>query len=379
MPVSPFIGTFPGAGGSFPMAGVRPKARKRQVFASSGTWVAPATVTEIRLTMVGGGGGGAGGAGVTGFAYGSQNPDNYTYSNFNSGGGGSGGNTIIEAIIPVIPSTIYTITIGAGGSGGAVGLSGNYVGSTPLKGNNGGNTSFVGGTTYLLVSGGSAGANYLNVNQNSAPASYASFTPTLNQGYSTLLNNSDYSVKNMLVVSSSGGSVQSVGQSAIIIGASGSVGAGPAAYTNATSVVYNTAYTASSGYSCQQVPGGQQGNLATTNGNSYRATYPGGGGGASLLGPGGQGASAGIWNIFSGAPPTAAGIVSASVLGLSGSQLYSLPSYGAGGGGGAGSLNIMYTDTSGFIGPAGTTYFYDMSGSAGGNGISGVVIVSWEE
>ncbi len=65
----------------------------------SGTWTAPADVTEVEYLVVGGAGGG-GGAAATG-----------------SGGGGAGG-AVVAGSASVIPNTSYNYTVGAGGAGG---------------------------------------------------------------------------------------------------------------------------------------------------------------------------------------------------------------------------------------------------------------------
>lgn len=73
-----------------------------QTFTASGTFVAPAGVTEVFLDMVGGGGSGGG----------------------SGGGGGGGAEGIISAPFTVIPANSYTVTIGAGGAGAPATTSG---------------------------------------------------------------------------------------------------------------------------------------------------------------------------------------------------------------------------------------------------------------
>ena len=73
---------------------------RSQLFTSSGTWVCPAGVTKVLVTMSGGGAGGSGG-----------------YYNM-SGGGGSGAETAKRIGIDVTPGNSYTITVGAAGTGG---------------------------------------------------------------------------------------------------------------------------------------------------------------------------------------------------------------------------------------------------------------------
>jgi len=90
-----------------------------QSFTSSGTFTAPAGVTEVLVFGIGGGGGGGGRA-----------------TNQGGGAGGSSGQ-FYWTMIPVTPSNNYTVTIGAGGTGG-----------TGASGSAGGNTSF--DTTVFL-------------------------------------------------------------------------------------------------------------------------------------------------------------------------------------------------------------------------------------
>lgn len=86
-----------------------------QIFTSSGTFTAPAGVTKVYVSLVGGGGGGAGTADPTG----SGSP------------GGGGGGAILNRPYTVVPGNSYTVTIGAGGTGGTGGA-----------GTDGGDTSF---------------------------------------------------------------------------------------------------------------------------------------------------------------------------------------------------------------------------------------------
>jgi hypothetical protein len=76
-------------------------------FTTSGTWTAPAGVTEVTVSMAGGGGGGGGQDAGGG------------------GGGGGGGGQRYSVSSTVVPGTIYTVTVGTGGAwnvlGGAAG------------------------------------------------------------------------------------------------------------------------------------------------------------------------------------------------------------------------------------------------------------------
>ncbi len=99
-----------------------------QLFTSSGTFTAPAGVTKVYITMIGGGAGGGG--------------CNSTGSNF-AGGGGAGA-YLFNLPFTVTPASNYTVTIGAGGAGGT---------NSGTDGSSGGTTSF----DALSVLGGSGG------------------------------------------------------------------------------------------------------------------------------------------------------------------------------------------------------------------------------
>ena len=83
-------------------AWVLPKTQKVQVFTAGGTWVRPANVDAVNVTLVGGGGGGGGVAAV---ALGTA-----------AGGGGAGG--FVQRDVTVTANV--AVTIGAGGAGGTV-------------------------------------------------------------------------------------------------------------------------------------------------------------------------------------------------------------------------------------------------------------------
>lgn len=72
------------------------------LYTSSGSFTAPATVTEVYVSMCGGGGGGSGGGN----------------SEINRARGGGGGSSIFRARCTVVPGNSYTVTVGAGGTAG---------------------------------------------------------------------------------------------------------------------------------------------------------------------------------------------------------------------------------------------------------------------
>lgn len=86
---------------------------REQLFTASGTWTAPAGVTQVQLVVIGGGGGG-GGYDFGGAADGWQ--------------GGFGG--LAAGAATVVPGTAYTVTVGAGGSGGATSANGTAGGTS---------------------------------------------------------------------------------------------------------------------------------------------------------------------------------------------------------------------------------------------------------
>lgn len=92
---------------------------KSQVFTANGSFIVPAGVTRIFITMCGGGGGGAGAT--------SASP----------GSGGGAAQSIIRHCMVVTPGNSMTVTVGAGGAGGTSGANGSA----------GGNSTFVGDTS----------------------------------------------------------------------------------------------------------------------------------------------------------------------------------------------------------------------------------------
>ncbi|CAN5950596.1 unnamed protein product [Sphagnum jensenii] len=80
-----------------------------QTFTSSGSWTAPAGVSQVIVYACGGGGGGANGAGGAG-----------------AGGGGGAGVIAICRTSTVVPGTAYPVTVGSGGSAGTAGGSSTF-------------------------------------------------------------------------------------------------------------------------------------------------------------------------------------------------------------------------------------------------------------
>lgn len=137
------IGMPPGAGGSFPFAGTRPKMKKTLFVAnsSSSVWVAPPGVYHIILQMVGGGGGGAcAGYNLTG-------PEVFSIAQ-----GGGGGAAIAPSVIQVNPGTKYTLIAGRGGAGGVAST------TNAVLGDSGSNSVFMSNELYISAIGGSGGS-----------------------------------------------------------------------------------------------------------------------------------------------------------------------------------------------------------------------------
>ena len=133
------VGMAPGGGGSFPMAGTRPKVRKTlTVTSGSMAWAAPQNVYFINVMGCGGGGGGGCGGSDGGTI-------------ISTAGGGGGAEALEPATIQINPGSIYNITIGTGG------LPGSSSNQNTMAGRSGGNTTFSGDVIYLYISGGMGG------------------------------------------------------------------------------------------------------------------------------------------------------------------------------------------------------------------------------
>lgn len=109
------------------------RAHGKQLFTSSGTFVVPAGVTTVWVSMCGGGGSGSSGDGAA----------------TAHGGGGGGAAAVLSQSVAVTPLASIAVTVGAGGAASA--------GGPPRQaGNAGGNSSF--GAFITCNGGGGAGA-----------------------------------------------------------------------------------------------------------------------------------------------------------------------------------------------------------------------------
>jgi hypothetical protein len=116
-----------------------------QVFTSPGTFTTPATVTQIKVTVVGGGGAGAIGGGTP-----------------TSGGGGGGGGSAIY-VGPVTASTPYAVTVGSAGGtssfGSLASATGGSAGNSSIQGDGGAGSA---GTLQIKGSAGGSGGTTIN-------------------------------------------------------------------------------------------------------------------------------------------------------------------------------------------------------------------------
>lgn len=108
-----------------------------ELFTSSGTWTNPGSVTQARVTIIGGGGGGG------------------TYRQGDFGWNGGHGGTAIGLISGL--SGPVSVTVGSGGNGGNGAYNGGQAGTA------GGTTSF---GTFMTATGGAGGPNGAGGNQN---------------------------------------------------------------------------------------------------------------------------------------------------------------------------------------------------------------------
>lgn len=116
-----------------------------RIYTSSDTFVAPAGVNNVLITMIGGGGGGGG-----------------MTSSINGGAGGGGaGAYVIGYPYKVTPLSSYTVTVGLGGAGGS---------SSGVNGSTGGTTTF----DIFSVLGGGGGISGIGGNGGSGGAAVSS-------------------------------------------------------------------------------------------------------------------------------------------------------------------------------------------------------------
>jgi hypothetical protein len=140
-----------------------------QLFTSSGTWTAPATVTTARITVIGGGGGGS------------------TSSAPIGGGGVAGTGGLAIAQVSGLSGS-YTVTIGAGGAGapagnGVSGASGGTSSFGALVSATGGSTAPTGPATTVGTPGSGTVTSGTNIKTSSIyqnqPNPASSFTGTI--------------------------------------------------------------------------------------------------------------------------------------------------------------------------------------------------------
>ncbi len=116
-----------------------------QVFTQSSVWTVPTGVTQISVTLIGGGGGGQAGWG--------------NYGGFGGAGAGGKAGALVATTITVTPGQVLTITVGSGGVGGST----EYVCDTcpdGAPGNDGGSSDIAGFST-TTAAGGQGGAKWL--------------------------------------------------------------------------------------------------------------------------------------------------------------------------------------------------------------------------
>jgi hypothetical protein len=245
------------------------------LFTTSGTWTCPAGVTRITLRCTDGGGGGGGG----GSASSTTATPAGVATQANASGGSAAGETTIE--VQVTPGTSYPITIGAGGAGGAGGAAAaaGAAGNPGADGGSGVNSQF-NGIYYAYQSG--HGGYASGANTNSYPA-----VPQWGDGAI------GYSVTTLPPRGGNGGGL---GNAAIrtpghnfIGGGSGVQGAttatGGRGGFSSTTVNAPPLFYSEGAQPAVGVPGGGNGQAATT----FGCGGGGGGGGA----PGGAGGSGG--------------------------------------------------------------------------------------
>lgn len=274
-----------------------------QNFTSNGSWTAPPGVTYAIVTGCGGGGGGGGGTG--GRVAGSVS---------DAGGAGGGGAMLCTRVVPVNPSSSYSVTIGAGGSGGSAGTPGTSGSSTTFgslatfKGGQGG-----GNPAYTWVAG------------------------------SAVITFGGAGIANAPRTGSSGLFLNTGAQTPQVFGSPSQGGFSYVYSTGSRGAVAGSDSSGDNGYS-----GGSAG-ANGSDGSTYYGGTAGAGGAAGPYGVGATGGNGGSGNDGGSGGNATAGSAAAANTG------------GGGGGGGSGGCGSI----------AGG------SGGAGGNGGSGQLTVTW--
>ena len=121
------------------------------------SWVCPPNITQVEVTLVGGGGAGA---------------------NYTSGSAGGSGAGWVHYIATVVPGTTYTVVVGQGGAGAAVGVGGGTGGNSTFNGADGLATATGGGggTSSTYAPGGGASCSFGSVPAQTTPILTAGFS-----------------------------------------------------------------------------------------------------------------------------------------------------------------------------------------------------------
>ena len=315
----------------------------RAVFASSGTWTAPAGVIKVvvngRAAGGGGGGGGGGGNGYTGVSGGGGGGGR--------GGRGGGGSDFVRAVVDVVPTTVYNVTIGAGGSGGAGG--GAITAGT--AGGAGGVTQF-----DVLITFGNANATNVAIGGNGGSGGAAGASGTLAGGGAGGAG------------TSSGG--QGYGYNVAASGGAGATGGAGGAPSNAG---------VNGGGSTSQLGSTLWGTISSP------AATGGTGGAASGTCGGGGGGSSSAWGGY-GIEISMFGMTAASggtpVNGANGGAGNNAGAGSAGSNGTAGIAGLFGRGGSGGSGAGGggcgsTAGGSGGTGGAGANGCDGALVIEW--
>jgi hypothetical protein len=105
---------------------------QKQIFTANGTFTIPAGITQVKVTVIGGGGGGAGCTAVA----------------TNIADGGTGAGTAIKWLSSLTPGNTLTVTVGGGGNGGSSGAN---------NGSNGNDSTVASGTQVISTITGAHG------------------------------------------------------------------------------------------------------------------------------------------------------------------------------------------------------------------------------